>query len=124
MFGKLQQVFHENQTVRDEEGPRIVQLFLEVEGLEAEEIKQYIRFIGDRRLQQINLEPVFGAKKNPLPWMDEMMNGAEHTNFFENRSTEYSKASTEGSWEEVFSNDVFSGNYGERIDSSNNSEAA
>jgi hypothetical protein len=28
--------------------------------------------------------------------MDEMLNGAEHTNFFENRATEYSKASTQG----------------------------
>jgi ribonucleoside-diphosphate reductase beta chain len=57
-------------------------------------VKNYIRYIGDRRLQQLNLEPIFGMDKNPLPWMDEMLNGAEHTNFFENRSTEYSKAST------------------------------
>ena len=33
---------------------------------------------------------------------DEMLNGVEHTNFFENRATEYSKAATTGSWEEVF----------------------
>jgi ribonucleoside-diphosphate reductase beta chain len=36
-----------------------------------------------------------------------MLNAIEHTNFFENRSTEYSKASTEGSWEEAFAGDVF-----------------
>jgi ribonucleoside-diphosphate reductase beta chain len=47
-------------------------------------------------------------EENPLPWMDEMLNGAEHTNFFENRSTEYSRASTEGSWEDVFAGDIFS----------------
>lgn len=86
-----------------------------VEGLTPDEVKQYIRYIGDRRLQQLNLEPVFGVEKNPLPWMDEMMNGAEHTNFFENRATEYSKASTEGAWEDVFSVDIFSGNYGKKI---------
>jgi ribonucleoside-diphosphate reductase beta chain len=40
------------------------------------------------------------------------LNGAEHTNFFENRSTEYSKASTQGTWEDVFSGDVFDGKYG------------
>ncbi len=40
-----------------------------------------------------------------------MMNGAEHVNFFENRATEYSKASTGGTWEEVFAEDLFSGNY-------------
>ncbi len=83
----------------------------EVEGLTPEEVKSYIRYIGDRRLQQLNLEPVFGIEKNPLPWMDEMLNGAEHTNFFENRATEYAKASTRGTWEEVFSDDVFSGQY-------------
>lgn len=85
-----------------------------VEGLEAQEVKNYIRYIGDRRLQQLQLKPVFGIEKNPLPWMDEMLNGAEHANFFENRSTEYSRASTEGSWEEVFEGELFSGKYGEK----------
>ena len=31
-----------------------------------------------------------------------MLNAVEHANFFENRSTEYSKASTIGTWEEAF----------------------
>lgn len=86
----------------------------DIEGLTPQEVKNYIRYIGDRRLQQLNLDPIFGIAKNPLPWMDEMMNGAEHTNFFENRATEYSKASTQGSWEEVFSDDVFAGSYGRK----------
>ena len=84
-----------------------------IEGMAPEDVKQYIRYIGDRRLQQLNLEPIYGVEKNPLPWMDEMLNGAEHTNFFENRATEYSKASTEGTWEEVFSGDIFAGKYGQ-----------
>lgn len=97
----------------------------EIEGLTPDEVKQYIRYIGDRRLQQLNLEPVFNIEKNPLPWMDEMLNGAEHTNFFENRATEYSRASTQGTWEEVFSNDVFAGNYGKKPDpDGGNSSAA
>ena len=78
-----------------------------VEGLTAQEVKNYIRYIGDRRLQQLHLDPVYNIAKNPLPWMDEMLNGAEHTNFFENRATEYSKASTQGSWEEAFSDKIF-----------------
>jgi ribonucleoside-diphosphate reductase beta chain len=77
----------------------------------ADDVKKYIRYIGDRRLQQLNLEPIYNIEKNPLPWMDEMLNGAEHTNFFENRATEYSRGSTGGSWEEVFETDLFSGNY-------------
>ena len=74
----------------------------DVEGLSASEVKQYIRYIGDRRLTQLGLEPRFNVSKNPLPWMDEMLNGVEHTNFFENRVTEYSKGTTQGTWEEAF----------------------
>ena len=66
------------------------------------ETKAYIRFIADRRLQQLGSQPLFHIEKNPLPWLDEMLNAVEHTNFFENRSTEYSRASTEGSWEDVW----------------------
>jgi ribonucleoside-diphosphate reductase beta chain len=74
-----------------------------VEGLDAAETKTYIRFIADRRLQQLGLEPLYNIEKNPLPWLDEMLNAVEHTNFFENRSTEYSRASTEGTWDEAWS---------------------
>lgn len=73
-----------------------------IEGLTAEEVKEYIRYIADRRLIQLGLEKVYNIDKNPLPWLDNMLNAVEHTNFFENRATEYSKAATEGSWEEVW----------------------
>jgi ribonucleoside-diphosphate reductase beta chain len=73
-----------------------------IEGLNAEEVKAYIRYIADRRLTQLNLHPLYQLDANPLPWMDEMLNGIEHTNFFENRATEYSRAATRGSWEEAF----------------------
>lgn len=79
-----------------------------VQGLDASLTKQYIRFIADRRLQQLGLEPLYKIEKNPLPWLDEMLNAVEHANFFENRATEYSKASTAGSWEEVFADSAFS----------------
>ena len=73
-----------------------------VEGLAPEEVKRYIRYIADRRLGQLGLQPIYRAEKNPLPWLDAILNGVEHTNFFENRATEYSKAATQGSWEEAF----------------------
>lgn len=73
-----------------------------VEGLTADDVKAYIRYIADRRLTQLGLEPAYGTTGNPLPWMDEMLNAVEHTNFFENRATEYSKAATRGTWEEAF----------------------
>jgi ribonucleoside-diphosphate reductase beta chain len=73
-----------------------------VEGLTASEVKAYLRYIADRRLAQLGLQPLYGNQENPLPWLDAMLNGMEHTNFFENRATEYSKAATRGSWEEAF----------------------
>ncbi|MEM7224939.1 MAG: ribonucleotide-diphosphate reductase subunit beta [Pseudomonadota bacterium] len=73
-----------------------------VEGLGAGDVKQYIRYIADRRLSQLGLQPIYRVEANPLPWLDAMLNGVEHTNFFENRATEYSKAATQGTWEEAF----------------------
>ena len=74
----------------------------DIEGLAADEVKKYIRFIGDRRLIQLGLDPIFGVKDNPLAWIDEILNGVEHANFFEARVTEYTKAATSGSWQDAF----------------------
>lgn len=74
----------------------------EVQGLTPNEVKQYIRFIADRRLSQLGLQPMYQIEKNPLPWLDDMLNGVEHANFFENRVTEYTKAATQGTWDEAF----------------------
>ena len=73
-----------------------------VEGLTAREVKEYIRYIADRRLIQLGLNEMYHVARNPLPWLDEMLNGVEHTNFFENRATEYTRAATQGSWDEAF----------------------
>jgi len=78
-----------------------------VEGLSGAEVKTYIRFIADRRLTQLGLDPLYNIESNPLPWVDDMLNAVEHANFFENRSTEYSRASTLGTWEEAFESSVF-----------------
>lgn len=73
-----------------------------IEGLTPEDIKLYIRYIADRRLIQLNLEPIYHIAKSPLPWLDQQLNAVEHVNFFENRATEYSKAATQGSWDDAF----------------------
>jgi len=36
------------------------------------------------------------VKDNPLEWLDWILNGVAHDNFFEKRSTEYSKVSLTG----------------------------
>ena len=74
-----------------------------MEGLTAQQVKDYIRFIANRRLTQLGLEPLYNIRKNPLTWLDTMLNAVEHMNFFEGRATEYSKASTQGTWTEDFS---------------------
>jgi ribonucleoside-diphosphate reductase beta chain len=73
-----------------------------IEGMTAEDIKTYIRFIADRRLIQLGYKGIFKVKENPLAWLDEMLNAEEHVNFFEQRATSYSKAATKGTWEEAF----------------------
>ncbi len=70
----------------------------EIQGMTPHDIKQYIRFIADWRLRQLHLPEVYGARENPLPWLQSMLSGVEHANFFEARSTEYSKAATRGQW--------------------------
>ncbi|UAT43446.1 ribonucleotide-diphosphate reductase subunit beta [Anaplasmataceae bacterium AB001_6] len=75
----------------------------DVKGLSSKEVKDYVKFIANRRLQQLRMQPLYeDIKKNPLPWFNEAINAVEHTNFFENRVTEYSRSSTEGKWEDVF----------------------
>jgi ribonucleoside-diphosphate reductase beta chain len=70
----------------------------EVQGMTPSDIKQYIRFIADWRLRQLSLPTVYGVSENPLPWLQSLLSGVEHANFFEARSTEYSKAATRGEW--------------------------
>jgi ribonucleoside-diphosphate reductase beta chain len=70
-----------------------------IEGMTPDDIKQYIRFVADWRLRQLELPAVYGVKENPLPWLQVLLSGVEHANFFEARATEYSKAATRGRWD-------------------------
>jgi ribonucleoside-diphosphate reductase beta chain len=70
----------------------------EVQGMTPADIRTYIRFIADWRLRQLGMPEVYGVKENPLPWLQSLLSGVEHANFFEARATEYSKAATKGAW--------------------------
>ena len=74
----------------------------DIEGLEKSEVKEYIRYITDRRLLQLGMKPNFKVKNNPLPWLEWVLNGADHTNFFENRVTEYEVAGLSGNWDDAY----------------------
>ena len=74
----------------------------EIPDLTAKEVKEYIRYIADRRLPGLGMKAIFHSDANPLPWIDMQVNAVEHTNFFENRATDYAKASTQGNWQDIF----------------------
>ena len=73
-----------------------------MENLTPEDVKKYIRYIADRRLISMGLKGIFKVKKNPLPWVEEMINAPTHTNFFENRATDYAKGALSGNWGDVW----------------------
>jgi ribonucleoside-diphosphate reductase beta chain len=58
-------------------------------GLNASMFKGYLRFVANRRAQQIGLDPMFPTEENPFPWMSEMIDLKKERNFFETRVIEY-----------------------------------
>jgi ribonucleoside-diphosphate reductase beta chain len=70
--------------------------------LDRSDVKSYIRYIADRRLISLGLKGIMKVKKNPLPWVEEMINAPTHTNFFENRATDYAKGALSGDWSDVW----------------------
>ena len=58
-------------------------------GLNAPMFKEYLRFICNRRCQQIGLDVMFPGAGNPFPWMSEMIDLKKERNFFETRVIEY-----------------------------------
>lgn len=70
-----------------------------VEGITADEVKQYIRYIADRRLVQLGLKENWGIDENPLPWVDILISAKDHTNFFEGKVTEYEVGALTGEWD-------------------------
>ena len=70
--------------------------------LDSSDVKSYIRYITDRRLISLGLKGIMKVKKNPLPWVEEMINAPTHTNFFENRATDYAKGALAGTWGDVW----------------------
>lgn len=68
----------------------------EPEGLTKQDLKGYISYLGELRLFQLGLIPEMEVSKNPLPWIESMLSGRSHDNFFEKRVTDYSHSGLEG----------------------------
>lgn len=72
-----------------------------VENLDPADVKQYVRYVTDYRLNQLGFKSNWHIKDNPIEWIDYLM-GKTFGNFFEREVVEYSKANLEGSFESVY----------------------
>jgi ribonucleotide reductase beta subunit family protein with ferritin-like domain len=68
-----------------------------IEGINAEETKQYVRSVCDYRLVQLGLKPNWNVS-NPFSWLDWLLSGNSIENFFENNTVNYSKNSMVGDY--------------------------
>jgi ribonucleoside-diphosphate reductase beta chain len=72
-----------------------------VSGLSVRDMRKYLEFVADRRLQSLGMAPIYGSK-NPFSFL-ELQDVQELTNFFERRVSAY-QTSVEG---EVSFNETF-----------------
>lgn len=66
------------------------------EGMTKEDMKEYIKYLADLRLGQLSLTPQYDTSENPLGWMSWVLSGKNHTNFFEDKVTEYTHKGLNG----------------------------
>lgn len=66
------------------------------EGLTLSEAKEFINYLGKLRLWQLGLVDHVEIPENPLPWVDYILTGSTHTNFFESRVVDYSHGGLAG----------------------------
>ena len=76
------------------------------QGLDIYDLIRYLHFICDTRLDQLKIKRIYHKQDemlvNPLPWVALSLGGVELANFFETRSTAYSKGSSTGSFKEAW----------------------
>jgi ribonucleoside-diphosphate reductase beta chain len=72
-----------------------------IEGMKRDEVKQYIRFIANGRMVGLGLAPIFGKVENPFKWIDWVVYGKEHQNFFEGKGTEYAIGTVSGTADDL-----------------------
>ncbi len=58
-----------------------------VPGLSLKDMRTYLEYVGDQRLQNLGMEPIWGSR-NPFPFMD-LQDVQELANFFERRVSAY-----------------------------------
>lgn len=61
-----------------------------VPGLREEDFILYSKYLANRRLKFIDLDPIFPETPNPFPWLEKVADLPKDENFFESHKTEYS----------------------------------
>ena len=102
---KLHEAIYENCRILVNHEFAFIDLALkpgDLEFLDPEDLKSYIKYLADLRLKQLGLQPIFGIDKNPLEWTGAFLFPKEIANFFETTPTSYTKGSfknTEFDWD-------------------------
>jgi ribonucleoside-diphosphate reductase beta chain len=97
LYRDIQEMFREAVALED----RIIDISYEMgetEGLSKDAVKEYIRFIANRRLRALGVEPIFDCTKNPIDWLDWVISGDSFKNFFEGTVTDYNADGMKGEW--------------------------
>lgn len=73
--------------------------------VDVEEVKEYVGFRANLILDNLGLDKIFAAKKNPMPWINafdpDNLNGIKR-DFFEDKEVNYTKTSEEANdWDEL-----------------------
>lgn len=66
------------------------------EGMTKGQLKEYIHYLTSVRLRQVGIKLPKETTKNPLEWMEWVLSGKKHTNFFEERVADYSHEKLQG----------------------------
>ena len=97
LYVDIQDMFREAVSLED----KIIDLSYnmgETEGLTKDQVKQYIRYVANRRLASLGIEPIFEVQKNPIDWLDWVISGDSFKNFFEGTVTDYNADGMKGEW--------------------------
>lgn len=62
-------------------------------GLNAPMFKEYLRYVANRRCEQIGIECLYSNASNPFPWMSELTDLPKEAAFFERKVFEYQSSS-------------------------------
>lgn len=97
LYEDIQDMFREAVSLED----KIIDISYEMgetEGLTKDLVKEYIRYIANRRLAALGIEPIFAITKNPIDWLDWVVSGDSFKNFFEGTVTDYNADGMKGAW--------------------------